>query len=267
MSHFANAYADPGRAASYAALEFPATYSLAFRDLPGLLEEHVTGTRALDFGCGAGRSTRFLRELGFRVTGVDISAAMLDRAREFERGGAGYGRPEDGEARPGAGRLTGSGDGGYVLIGDDPADLPSGPFDLVLAAFPFDNIPGEAHRVALLAGLRERLAPAGRLVLVASSPELYVHEWATFTTAAFPENAEAGSGDVVRIVITAGGDPRPIEDLRWFDDDYRAAFAAAGLAVRAVHRPLATGEEPVEWVSETRVPPWVIYIAGPEATG
>ncbi len=240
MPHFSNAYTDTARAEAYASLGFPATYSLAFRELAALLEAGITGPRALDFGCGAGRSTRFLRDLGFDVTGVDISPAMLAKARELD---ADFGTR-------------------YVLIDDDPADLPSGPFDLVLAAYPFDNIPGEDHRVALLAGLRSRLAPAGRLVLLASSPALYVHEWATFTTAAFPENAAAGSGERVRIVIKEGGDPRPVDDLRWFDGDYRDAFRQAGLEVLAVHRPLATGEEPYEWISETEVAPWVIYVAG-----
>ena len=242
MTHISNAYDDSGRAASYARLGFPATYSLAFRDLPEILAAHVRGTRALDFGCGAGRSTRFLAELGFEVTGVDISPAMLARARALDSGRGSRRR--------------------YLLVDDDPAALPAGPFDLVLAAYPFDNIPGEAHRVALMQGLRERLATAGRLVLLASSPELYVHEWATFTTADFPENAAAGSGDRVRIVIKEGGDPRPIDDLRWFDRDYRTVFRRAGLRVRAVHRPLATGDEPYEWVSETEVAPWVIYVTG-----
>jgi hypothetical protein len=35
---FHNVYADAVRAASYAALEFPDTYYLAFRDLPGILQ-------------------------------------------------------------------------------------------------------------------------------------------------------------------------------------------------------------------------------------
>jgi len=31
----------------------------------------VRGRKAVDFGCGAGRSTRFLRTLGFDAVGVD----------------------------------------------------------------------------------------------------------------------------------------------------------------------------------------------------
>lgn len=77
-SGFHNVYDDEERAGAYAELGFPGTYYLAFRDLPSIFAEHVTGKRALDFGCGAGRSIRFLRGLGFDVVGVDISRPMLD---------------------------------------------------------------------------------------------------------------------------------------------------------------------------------------------
>jgi len=78
---FSNVYEDEERARAYATLEFPGTYYLAFRDLPALIQRHNHGSRALDFGCGTGRSTRFLRDLGLNVTGADISQAMLDQAR------------------------------------------------------------------------------------------------------------------------------------------------------------------------------------------
>ena len=84
---FENVYQDAARADAYSRLEFPGTYSLAFRDLPGLLAKHVSGRRAVDFGCGAGRSTRFLRTLGFEVIGVQgistESEAGLNRIGEL----------------------------------------------------------------------------------------------------------------------------------------------------------------------------------------
>ncbi|MGD0685979.1 MAG: methyltransferase domain-containing protein [Streptosporangiaceae bacterium] len=41
----------------------------------------VTGDRVLDVACGQGRMSRYLSRLGAEVAGVDISAAMLAKAR------------------------------------------------------------------------------------------------------------------------------------------------------------------------------------------
>ena len=56
--HIRNVYEDADRAEAYANLEFPGTYYLAYRDLPRIMSAHGRGTRAVDFGCGTGRSTR-----------------------------------------------------------------------------------------------------------------------------------------------------------------------------------------------------------------
>lgn len=236
-----NTYADERRAAAYARLGVTGTYYLAYRDLPMLIGEDGRGRRALDFGCGAGRSTRFLRDLGFDVVGIDVSPAMLEQARRAD--------PE----------------GKYLQIEDDAATgWPDGPFDLALAAFPFDAIADEAHRVALLTAIRERLAPDGRFVLIASAPELYTNEWATLTTAPFrEENAGSTRGGVVRVVIKEGGDSRPIEDRLWRDEDYRAALAEAGFEILRLHRPLGRPDEPYGWVSELEISPWLIYLCKP----
>nr|NIO37073.1 methyltransferase domain-containing protein [Candidatus Bathyarchaeota archaeon] len=81
---FSNVYDDAKRAEAYSKLEFPGTYYLAYRDLPNIISDHVKGTNALDFGCGTGRSTRFLRRLGFTAVGVDISEDMLKKAKELD---------------------------------------------------------------------------------------------------------------------------------------------------------------------------------------
>ncbi len=233
---FGNVYDDGERARSYAELEFPGTYYLAFRDLPMLARRHVGGTRALDFGCGTGRSTRFLRDLGFDVIGVDISAAMLDQARSRDPGGD------------------------YRLVGDGLADLQAAPFDLILAAFAFDNIPTDQRKTTALAALRGRLAPDGRLFAVVSSPAIYQHEWASFSTRDYPGNRSAADGDAVRIVMLDVPDRRPVVDIVCGDTHYRELFGRAGLSVAAALSPLATGAEPIQWVSETTIAPWTIYV-------
>ena len=233
---FVNCYADADRADAYATLEFANTYYLAYRDLPTILAEYVTGTRALDFGCGAGRSTRFLRTLGFEVTGVDVSEDMLRIAR---------GMDPVGDYR--------------LLPGDNFDELGAGTFDLVLSAFTFDNIPG-AMKVRIFCDLAKLLTSNGTIVSLISSPEIYTHEWASFTTRDFPENASARSGDVVRIVVTDHQDGRPVEDILWTDESYRAVYREASLEVIQVLKPLARGDESYAWVNETTIPPWVIYV-------
>lgn len=234
---FSNVYDDDERADSYAGLEFPGTYWLAYRDIPALVEAHVSGARAMDFGCGTGRSTRFLHDLGFEVVGVDIAERMLARARELDP------------------------DGDYRLVPDgELPGLDPGSFDLILSAFTFDNIPDLEKKVALLAALRRLLAPAGRLVNLVSSPVIYLNEWASFSTRDFPENRDARDGDTVRIVMLDVADSRPVDDVLCTGDAYVAAYGRAGLAQIEVHRPLGRPDEPFEWVSETEVSPWVIYV-------
>lgn len=239
---FRNVYEDERRAAAYAKLEFPGTYYLAFRDLPSVFAEHVTGSQALDFGCGTGRSTRFLRGLGFEAVGIDISKPMLDKARELD--------PR----------------GDYRLVaGDDLGNLGEGAFDLVFSAFTFDNIGTLTQRESALASLMRRLRCGGRIVSVVSSPEMYVNEWASFSTRDYPENSEARSGDTVSIVMLDVSDRRPVRDVVCSDEDYRTLYERVGLTVLDTLRPLAIGTEPIEWKSETRIAPWVIYVlAGAE---
>lgn len=86
MSFF-NVYDDTERAEAYATLEFPGTYYLIYRDLPAIIAERVSGRKALDFGCGAGRSTRLLKKLGFDATGIDISSSMIHLAANADPGG------------------------------------------------------------------------------------------------------------------------------------------------------------------------------------
>ncbi len=232
-----NTYEDQLRATAYNELDLGGTYELVFRNLPGLLRQHAQGNRALDFGCGTGRSTRFLQGLGFSTTGVDISAEMVEFARQHEPGGN-YRVIEDGNFQ----------------------SLPVGEYDLVQSAFTFDNISGRERRARILGGLGKLLADGGILVNIVSTPDIYRHEWVTFSTRDFPENAHARGGDVVKIVTTDYSDARPVEDVLWTHEDYLQLFEASGLEMVSVERPLAVGDEGIAWKSETQIAPWAIYI-------
>lgn len=233
---FLNVYDNKARARAYAALDFPGTYYLAFRDLPAIIRKHVRGTQALDFGCGTGRSTRYLRDLGFSVLGIDISEAMLAEARL---------RDSQGE---------------YRLVDSDLPDLMERAYDVVLAAFTFDNIPTMDQKMDLFRALRRSLSPSGRLITIVSAPAIYVNEWASFSTRDFPENRFARSGDRVRIVMLDVDDRRPIEDILWASEDYEEVHRRAGLVCVEAISPLGHATEPYQWISETHTSPWTIRV-------
>ena len=236
---FENSWGNQIRAESYSKLEFPNTYYLAYRDLPEIISKHVMGNEAIDFGCGTGRSTRFLKQLGFNVIGIDISQAMLELAKVIDK----------------------SGD--YQLVSNGNYDhLGSDKFDLVQSIFTFDNIPGWENRIEILIGLRNLLKPSGKIICLDSTPELYMNEWASFTTKDFPGNWYAKTGDIVRDIMIDVEDRRPVEDIFWSERDYQRLFTLAGLEIESIYKPLGKEDEPFEWVSEKEIAPWMIFVLG-----
>jgi SAM-dependent methyltransferase len=234
---FENSWGNPVRSSAYSKLEFPNTYHLAYRDLPAIIASHIQGNRAVDFGCGTGRSTRFLKQLGFNVTGIDISEDMLANARELDPGGE------------------------YIAVKNGQySQFASGYFDLIQSVFTFDNIPGWETRITILKSLRELLSTTGKIICLDSNSEMYTHEWASFTTKDFPENKLALTGDIVKIIMTDVDDRRPVEDILWTEDDYHALFELAGLEIEATYKPLGFKNEPYNWIVEKEIAPWIIFV-------
>jgi ubiquinone/menaquinone biosynthesis C-methylase UbiE len=234
---FFNIYDDSQRAEAYSTLKFDKTYYLAYRDLPTIIFEHTSGKHALDFGCGTGRSTRFLQTLGFNTVGIDISEEMITIAQQLDPTGD-YRR----------------------IIDGDFNQLPLSSFDLILSAFTFDNIPTISKKIMLLKGLSTLLKQNGAIINLVSSPEIYTNEWASFTTKDFPDNAKAKSGDIVRIITTDIKDKRPCDDIFCSVEEYKKVYKNSGLHIINTNKPLATGKEPFSWINETRIAPWTIYV-------
>jgi SAM-dependent methyltransferase len=110
----------------------------------------LRGKRLLDVGCGTGKSFLPLLRAGWNVTGCDISAAMLRRARS----------KSEGQAR---------------LHVADMRELPRyGAFDLVWAIDDAVNYllgPGELEQA--LSGMAANLAPEGRILFDVNTLRTY----------------------------------------------------------------------------------------------
>lgn len=177
------------------------------------------------------------KKLGFNATGLDISARMIQLATSADP------------------------DGSYILADDgDFSAFGRTRFDLILSAFAFDNIPDVLKRCELLRRLSQLLNDDGRIILLGSTPAIYIHEWASFTTKDFPENRRAKGGSPVRIVMKDVPDARPVVDVVWFHEDYLKLFAAAELDLIARYTPLGRKNEPYHWLAETSIAPWIIYV-------
>jgi SAM-dependent methyltransferase len=204
----------------------------------------VRGHRALDFGCGTGRSTRFLHRCGFDVVGVDIAEPMIRKARQLDPAG---------DYR--------------LIVEDDIGGLSCETYDLVLSAFTFDNVATAARKIRISETMRGLLRSTGRIVHVVSSPDIYLNEWVSFSTRDFPRNRTAADGETVCTVMLDTADRRPVEDVLCTDGTYREIFGVAGLEMVATYRPLATGDEGCAWISETTIAPWTIYVLRPAGAG
>lgn len=112
----------------------------------------ITGTRALDLGCGEGADAIWLAEHGWTVVAVDVSSIALSRAREAAA------------ARGVADRIDFQ---QHELTGSFPErsfGSPDGSFDLVSAQFLHSTL--EMDRPAILRRAAAAVAPGGTLLIV-----------------------------------------------------------------------------------------------------
>lgn len=120
---------------------FPDHERLAGRWTEACLRRHGAGPRVLDLGCGTGRDAAHLHHAGHRVTGADLSEAMLRYARVQHAGPT------------------------YVRADLRAFDLGEGAFDAVVcldSALLYCHTNDELD--GLLASCRRALAPGGLLV-------------------------------------------------------------------------------------------------------
>ncbi len=112
-----------------------------------------SGGRVLEVMCGSGRLLAPLARAGLRVVGIDISGAMLARARV---------------------RLQAAGllDRVELIEGDICARAPQGPFGLAIVAInSFMHLPGTAEQLAALGTIHAALRPGGLLALDLFNPD------------------------------------------------------------------------------------------------
>jgi len=139
------AYEDPNIVSRYLELGlWPAEENL-------ILDFVVDEGTILDIGCGAGRTTIPLAEMGLKVVGVDLSQAMVDAARE-QAADAGV------EVE-------------FSVMDAMALDFPEAHFDAVLFSYNgIELIPGSAGKRSVFEEIHRVLKPRGRFIFCSHSP-------------------------------------------------------------------------------------------------
>jgi SAM-dependent methyltransferase len=166
------------------------------------------GRRTLDVGCGEGRVSRDLRQLGHGVIGVDSSETMISAAREADL------------------------DGEYLVANAAALPFPDRHADLVVAFMSLMDV-DDMPRAVRDAG--RVLEPGGRLVLAVVHPINSGHE----LEREHPEDNLVLVRDYFdrrryTDVIERGGLRMIFESRHWTFQDYFDAILEAGLRVDAV---------------------------------
>ncbi|MBM3650017.1 MAG: class I SAM-dependent methyltransferase [Alphaproteobacteria bacterium] len=222
------------------AAEYAASKQLPFRwivEAPTLfqLADDVRGKSVLDLACGEGIYARKLARRGAGpVLGIDLSAAMVERARASER-----------EQPLGIAYRVG-----------DAADLGTvGAFDLVLASYLFNYAQDARQLLAFARTVAANLKPGGRLVGINDNPRTALGRFGSYAAYGFSREVERPQRDGARIRYTF---PLPDGSSFGFDNfwlapaTYQSVFAEAGLAdFRFVDCTAKLGEDddPVLWAA------------------
>ena len=209
------------------------TFYLGYRDIPSLLKKYASGTRAIDFGCGTGRSTRFLKGLGYETLGVDVSRAMLQQAIELDPSGR------------------------YLHIENEKIPVIDSSCDVIFASFVICTIPTKAQLVAVYKEVQRCLKNGGIFIATTAADHFYTGKWLSYDVE-YPENVHLQSGDPVKFYLK--NLDIELVNYYWMHEDYTEIAQATSLKMVDRLLPLGHTSDNMQWVSEMHEPPYAIYV-------
>lgn len=196
----------------------------------------VSGKSAIDIGCGEGRFSRILSELGATVTGIDLTEPFIERARSLSTGET------------------------YLLGNAETLhDIDNDTYDIAVSYIVLVDL--QDYRSAINAAFRV-LRPGGRLVVC------NIHPMRSCVEGGWIKQGDAKLFYPVDNYTDEG--PR---EFNWFGrkfvnmhftlSSYIGTFLDAGFILRAFHEPIPSAEELAAnptFDDEYRIPNFIIYV-------
>lgn len=230
-------YSSQYRALNYSN-QIVGTGYLAYRDLADLfhtyLSKQLSQIYALDYGCGRGRSSKFLADLGCRVDAIDICSNMLEQAKHQTNS------------------LI-----KYHLVSPYSNSLPQSFYDLVLAQLVLVEMRSYQDINKMLAEQYYYLKPGGVLIHVTAAEPLLHRHWLTIDNDfGINKTVKCGQAGKIRLIN------RNIELDSWYWSEslLEKSFQDNGFSLKHKHKPLGNTEDPYQWKDESSVSPYLIYV-------
>lgn len=236
----------------YSKEQVSGTLYLAFREIPRIIRGHLelhqaAPIRALDFGCGTGVSTRYLKKLkslfkyGLEAHGADINLDLLKLAQNDD--------PE----------------GIYHPIAQGRIPMPDESYELVISTFVLFEFAGKDQMQKALEEVKRVMKKGALFIAVTGSVETYnrQNQWVSLKVD-FPQNDGLKSGDLGRVDFMIGEEAITFQNYFWTKEDYQEVFQKAGLQLEETLAPLGHTEEertlPWKWKSEKSAPPYYVFV-------
>lgn len=220
----------------YAKSEFKGTGYLAYRDIPVIIFKH-SGNKLphnlLDYGCGAGRSSRLAKDIGIsEVIGVDKSIDMLNHARADKT------------------------DIKYQLIQNNILPFADNYFDYALSSFVILEISTIKEMLNIFNEIFKVLKPNGAFSILTTSEYHYTGNWLTNFTK-YSKDTIFKDGQLVQVYIE--NIDEELNDYYWHHETYTNTMAEAGFKDIETYFPMGKDSDPFEWKDENDKPPFVIF--------
>lgn len=221
----------------YSKFKITGTSWLSFRDVPYFIKKYVNikEAKTLDYGCGAGRSTRFLQSLGLKTIGVDISEKFIKEASYLDKKNH------------------------YLLIKSGKIPVSDNSYDLIFSSHVFLMIPTKEKISVVLKEFHRVLKKDGISIIVTGSEEMHSPKknWVSYETN-FPENKKLTSGSVAKLLIKEVN--AVFYDYNWTNEDYSQLFKENGFKILETHFPIGKKTDNYKWLSEKTASPYILYV-------
>ena len=195
----------------------------------------IRGKKILDYGCGSGKFSRRMRDLGALVTAVDVSENAIERAKQRDKTNIYY----------------------RVIENDDLSFMNNNSLDEAVATFVFCTMQQDDQVRNITSQIYEKLNPEGYITILEPHPEALGYEFVSMKRER-PEKVK--SGTPIKVQLT--GMETPFYDYWRSIDDYARILDETGFKVETIKEPIVENcPNETFWKDERIQPPLLIVRA------